>query len=324
MNEDAILRWLRSRRVAVLKGGWSSERPISLKTGAAVEAAFRRLGVKAVGIDVTPNISHVLKTKKIQFCFNALHGPFGEDGRIQGLLDILKIPYTGSGPLANAVAMNKSVAKQLFSENGVPTPKGTTIDRSDYEEKGLTALKDAFVLLQSGPVFVKPVDQGSAIGVSSAKTKGALLSAIKKALVLSHGALVERLIVGRELTVGILGDVALPVTEIIAKHDFYDFYSKYSKGGSRHLTPAPISMDQAKRAQKLAKAAFRALQCSVYGRVDVMMTARGEMFVLEVNTIPGMTDVSLFPEAAKAVGIGFDELVLRIVDLSLIARRVIR
>ncbi len=320
MKKQKILSWLKSRRVAVLRGGWSSERTISLKTGEAVLQSFRRLGVKPADIDVRPNVAQVLNKKKIQFCFNALHGPFGEDGRIQGLLDVLRIPYTGSDALASAVAMDKHLSKEIFVRAGVATPAGVTVLKSDFASKPAETYKKLHLLISKGPLFVKPIDQGSAIGVSRISKKSELTPALKKCFRLSKGALVERLIIGKELTVGILGKMPLPVTEIIAKHDFYDFYSKYSQGGSRHITPAPISKGAARRAQILALRAFQALGCTVYGRVDIMMKSEKEMFVLEINTIPGMTGTSLMPEAAAKAGIGFDDLVLKIVELSLKAR----
>jgi D-alanine-D-alanine ligase len=304
------LEWLKKQRVAVLKGGWSSERTISLKTGAAVEAAFRRLGVRVAGIDVKPTTPVDLVRRKINFCFIALHGPFGEDGRLQGCLDMLGIRYTGCGVLASAVAMDKNASKSIFRTAGVPTAPWTVVGKN---QRDFSSVKQ---LLKGGPVFVKPVDQGSAIGVSRVTSLRQWPAAFKKCAATSSDAMVERLIDGREFTVGILGDQALPVVEIVPEHDFYDFHSKYAKGGSKHLVPAPLTAAKAQELQRAALAAFRALGCTVYGRVDVMMDRSGRVNVLEVNTIPGMTSTSLLPDAAKAVGISFDQLVLKIVELS--------
>lgn len=310
MIPSSLLRWLRSHRVAVLKGGWSSERSISLKTGHAVEESFKRLKVKAVGIDVTPSIADELIHRKIKFCFLALHGPFGEDGRLQGLLDVMKIPYTGCGVMASALAMDKHQSKKAFVSDGVLTAPWVTLFRGEATDR----VKPLF---RKGPLFVKPVDQGSAIGVSRVDSIRMLPAALRLCFKSSTGALVEQLIEGRELTVGILGTTALPVVEIIPQHRFYDFHSKYAAGGSRHLTPAPLTVSQTNAAQQVALAAFRSLGCSVYGRVDIMMDKQGRMNVLEVNTIPGMTSTSLLPDAARAAGYSFDDLVLKIIGLSL-------
>ncbi len=304
------LRWLRSHRVAVLKGGWSRERAISLKTGASVEQALKRLGVKFQSIDVNKNIISTLQKRRIQFAVIALHGTFGEDGALQCILDFLKIPYTGSGPLSSALAMDKNISKTLFVQHGVATPPWICIDKKN--ELGAVAKG-----IKSFPVFVKPADQGSAIGVGSAKNARELSRLAKNCFRLSTRVLVEQMIVGRELTVGILGNKALPVVEIKPSHAFYDFHSKYAAGGSVHVTPAPLSAAKTKHIQKIAQRAFRALGCAVYGRVDVMLTKTGRPMVLEVNTIPGMTATSLLPDAARAAGINFDQLVLEICRLSL-------
>lgn len=316
MTRASLLQWLRHHRVAVLKGGWSKERAISLKTGQAVEAALRRLKIPVIGIDVRPDIAVTLIKKKIQFCFIALHGPFGEDGRLQASLDALKIPYTGSGALASAIAMDKDLSKRSFSAAGVATAPWVTVYRKGKFQIQNSKFK-ILNLLKQGPVFIKPVDQGSAIGVSRVTSAAQLQKALNACFRVSHGALVERLIEGREFTVGILGRRPLPVVEIIPKHNFYDFHSKYAKGGSKHLVPAALTMKQTKTVQQLALKAFQALECTVYGRVDLMMDKKERFFVLEVNTIPGMTSTSLLPDAARAAGLSFDDLVLEIVRLSI-------
>ncbi|OVE78432.1 hypothetical protein BVX98_00280 [bacterium F11] len=308
-----ILRWLGRRRVAVLKGGWSRERAISLKTGQAVEQAFRRLGVRFASIDVQGNIEEVLKKKNPHFAFLCLHGTFGEDGQVQNLLDRLKILYNGSGALASSLAMNKASSKALLQEIGVPTPPWVLVSKNWFLENSMQASKEARRLLAKGPVFIKPVDQGSAIGVTQVTRPHQLSQALTTCFSVSDQALVEGFIKGRELTVGILGSNPLPVVEIVPEHSFYDYHSKYAKGGSRHLVPAHLSVRSARLAQKLALKTFRGLGCSAYGRVDIMMRPNGQMMVLEMNTLPGLTKVSLLPDAARASGIPFDELVLRIV-----------
>lgn len=303
----STLSWLKSHRVAVLKGGWSRERPISLKTGAAVECAFRRLGVRPVSIDVTPRIDVVLAKKKIQFCFIALHGTFGEDGGIQSILELMKIPYTGSGPLTSGIAMNKDLSKKLFQQAGVPTPKSLLLEKSRRADR----------VSMRFPLFVKPNDQGSAIGASRAQNKMELKRALETCFKVSDHALIEEFIAGRELTVGILGDRLLPIIEIVPEHAFYDFHSKYAPGGSRHLVPARVVSAVAALVRRLSRRAFDALACDVYGRVDLIVTPKNKVYVLEVNTVPGMTATSLLPDAARAVGISFDQLVLKICELSL-------
>jgi D-alanine-D-alanine ligase len=317
MNQASLIQWLKSKRVAVLKGGWSRERSISLKTGAAVEDSFRRMGIPALGIDVRPSIFEDLRKKKIEFCFIALHGAFGEDGRIQSGLDILKIPYTGSGALASGLAMDKDLSKKIFVQSGVPTPEWMTILKSQFKSDPDGVLNHVRPWLRKTALFVKPFDQGSAIGVFKIENSRQLGRALKSCFAFSEAALVEKFVPGRELTVSILGDQALPVVEIIPEHAFYDFHSKYAKGGSRHVVPAPISERAAKQAQAIALKAFQSLKCSVYGRVDILMRKDGRLTVLEVNTIPGMTATSLLPDAARAAGMSFDELVIKIIQYSL-------
>ncbi len=317
MNYMLLIRWLQARRIAVLKGGSSSEREISLKTGAAVLQAFKRLGIRAVGIDVQSNLPEVLRKKRIQFCFNALHGTNGEDGRVQGCLDVMGLPYTGEGVFASAVAMDKHLSKTLFKKNGVPTAPWMLVHRLDYLRSKKEVLAAVRRFMTRGPLFIKPNDQGSAIGVSKVERPREIDKALKACFALSSGAMVERFVTGRELTVGILGECVLPVIEIIPQHSFYDFHSKYAKGGSKHIVPAPLSRMMSMRAQVLALKAFQAIPCSVYGRVDLLLQPNGQMKVLEVNTIPGMTTTSLLPDAAKAAGMDFDKLVLEIIRLSL-------
>jgi len=312
----ATLKKLKGQRVAVLKGGWSRERTVSLRTGAAVETALRKLGVRVSGIDVRRDIFTRLSQARPDVAFIALHGTFGEDGCVQAGLELLKIPYTGSGPTASALAMDKAASKRLFEAARVPTPAWALIEKAAPEPGRTRAEK----LLRSGPVFVKPYDQGSAIGASRADTPRALAKAVEACFRVSSCALVERFIAGKELTIGILGPLALPVIEIVPEHAFYDYHSKYAKGGSRHLVPAPISAAAARRAKSVALAAYRSLGCTAYGRVDVLMDRRGGMWVLEANTIPGMTSTSLLPDAARAAGIGFEELVLKIIAHSLKSR----
>ena len=317
---SATRQWLKSQRVAVLKGGWSRERPISLKTGAAVEASFRRLGVPVGTIDVKRDVLDQLRRHRVSFAFLALHGAFGEDGRIQSALELLGIGYTGCGPVPSALAMDKVASKRHFAAARVPTPDWILGTRADFEKSpsGLITKVDRW--RRGRTVFVKPYDQGSAIGVNRVARRSELANALRACFRISSGALVERFIGGRELTVGIVGDQALPVIEIVPAHSFYDFHSKYAKGGSRHLVPAPLTGRVTRQVQEASRAAFRAIGGEVYGRVDVILDRSGRPWVLEVNTIPGMTATSLLPDAARSAGLSFDELVLRIVDESRRAR----
>lgn len=321
LSSSATWRWLKSRRIAVLKGGWSKERAISLKTGASVEQAFKRLNLAAVGMDVTRNIFSTLKARRIDFCFLALHGAFGEDGRLQGGLDVLQIPYTGSGALASALAMDKDLSKKIFVQSGLPTPAWQTVSHMEFERFRSETLANVSFLLKKGPLFIKPVDQGSAIGASRVDKRSDLIPALERCFRVSGRALVERFVHGRELTVAILGNTPLPVIEIIPKHRFYDFHSKYASGGSRHIVPADLTPALTRKVQHAALKAFQALTCMVYGRVDLILEPNGKITVLEVNTIPGMTNTSLLPEAAQAAGLPFDRLVLRIMEMSLKLRK---
>ncbi len=305
----SIKKKLKDKKIAVLMGGWSAEREISLMTGKAVLQALKEEEYKVIGIDLAKNIVEKLKKHRIDFVFLALHGPIGEDGRIQGLLEILGIPYTGSGPLASALAMNKIYAKQIFSQAGIPTPPWIVVDRLQVTGYRLQGLKL--------PVVVKPVAQGSAIGVSIVKKKEGLSSAIKKAKKLDKEVLIEEYIPGKEITVGILGEKTLPIIEIIPKTNFYDYQAKYAPGGSEHLIPARLEKRVAERTARIALEAHQALGCRAYSRVDLRVDGKGQSWVLEINTIPGMTKMSLLPDAARAMGISFNQLVLKIIEYSL-------
>ncbi len=304
---DGIVSALRRKKVGVLYGGWSAERSISLKSGAAVLAALKRMKIPHVGIDVTPRIAEQVRRAKVDLVFLAVHGPYGEDGRLQGLLDILGIPYTGSGARASAVAMHKPSAKRLFQTAGLPTPEWFVL------RKGETPRTPSF----KHPWVVKPASQGSAIGVHVVRRASEWVPALRSAFKLEDEILAERFIEGTEVTVGVLDRRPLPVIEIVPKHDFYDFYSKYAKGGSRHLIPARISDGTAQAVSELAVAAYGVLGCRHMARVDIMVSKSGAPFILEANTLPGLTDVSLFPDAARAAGMGFDELIAELLFLAM-------
>ena len=306
-----IRKKLQDKKIAVLMGGWSAEREISLLTGKAVLKALREsaLGGKVIGIDLDRNIVENLKKYKIDFVFLALHGPLGEDGKMQGLLEILGIPYTGSGPLASALAMNKIYAKQIFEQWGIPTPKWTVLSPITNYQLLITKLKY--------PVVVKPAAQGSTIGVTKVLKKKDLHFAIKKAMEFDQEVLIEEYIPGLEVTVGVLGEETLPIIEIVPQSKFYDYKAKYAPGGSEHIIPARLEKKVTERTAQLALEAHRSLGCRAYSRVDLRVDTKGQPWVLEINTIPGMTERSLLPEAACAIGISFNELVLKIIEYSL-------
>lgn len=299
---------LRRRRIAVLYGGKSGERSISLKSGAAVRAALKRLGVPHAGIDVSPRVAEELRRKKINLAFLAVHGTLGEDGTLQGLLDVMGIPYTGSGVLASAVCMHKPTAKLLFRSAGLPTPEGFVVT-----DAAAPFPHDRPLPL---PWVVKPASQGSALGIHFVRTPSDWAGALSSALKNDAEALVEAAVKGTEITVGVLGDRTLPVVEIVPEHDFYDFHSKYAKGGSRHIVPARIPEAVRQEAERIALAAFRAVGGKDLVRADFIVDAAGKPWLLELNTLPGMTDVSLLPDAARAAGIPFDALVLRLLEMA--------
>lgn len=296
-------------KVAVLMGGWSTEREISLKSGNAVLAALQRRGVDAHGVDAGRDVLQVLAKGGFNCVFIAWHGRGGEDGELQGALDVMQLPYTGSGVLASALGMDKWRSKMVWQAAGLPVP--------DFEL--LTAQSDfADVEQRLGlPLFVKPVNEGSSIGVNKVNTSGGTKAAYVAATKYDSLVLAERFIGGGEYTVAILGERALPAVRIVPATEFYDYEAKYCRDDTRYLCPCGLSADQEQHMQALALRAFNVLGCRGWGRVDFLLDAAGNPFVLEVNTVPGMTDHSLVPMAARAAGIEFDELVWRILECAL-------
>ena len=286
---------MKRKRIGVLMGGISEEREISLRTGGAILDALKAKGYKAVPIDAGRDLGRVLKNKKIDIAFIALHGRYGEDGCVQGLLEVMGIPYTGSGVKASAMAMDKATAKKVMLHHGVSTPASTI-----YNGKGVSKVKL--------PVVVKPASQGSAIGVSIVRKPAALKKAIAYAEGFGGGVLIERFVDGRELTVAILDGKVLPTIEIRPRKGFYDYNAKYTKGMTEFLVPAPLKKSVDRRVAREALAAYESLGCSGAARVDVMLDKLGTPYVLEVNTIPGMTSLSLFPMAAAAAGMDYPAL----------------
>lgn len=302
-------------RVGVLFGGLSAEREISLQSGAAVIAALQEAGIDHVAIDVGDNVIADIQAANIDRAFLILHGPGGEDGRIQALLEFLGIPYTGSDVASSALAMDKLRTKQLWrgvdidGKQGLSTPEFAVLTKNSDFSKVLASL--------GGDVMVKPANEGSSIGMSRVNTAADLEVAFQKAAQYQGSVLVERLIVGGEYTVGILDGEALPPIKLETNHSFYDFNAKYIAEDTRYLCPCGLSAEKEQELKMLALNAFNAVGCRGWGRVDVMADAQQNFYLLEVNTAPGMTSHSLVPMAAKAVGLSFAELVLTVLRASL-------
>jgi len=294
-------------RIAVLLGGFSSEREVSLRSGAAVAKALRSLGHEVHEVDVRDERVEALDGVRPDVVFIALHGRFGEDGGVQALLGSKRIPYTGSGPEASQVAMDKAEAKRRFASAGVPAAPDVLVRASD----GLAAA-EAAALAFGLPLVVKPVAEGSSVGVTVHHTAARLAEGLQEAFRHGGAALVERFVAGRELTVGILEDRALPVVELKPARAFYDYEAKYRDDRTVYVVDPPLAAAERDAVQAAALAAHRALGCEGFSRVDVILSREGRPCVLEVNTIPGMTDRSLLPKAARAAGIEFPALCERI------------
>ena len=282
-------------------GGPSAEREISLRTGQAVLASLLRKSYDAVPLDMDHLVAMRLRDLHAEMVFNALHGPGGEDGTIQGMLEILGLPYTGSGVQACAMAMDKAVTKALLKYHDIPVPNGIVRTRSERK----APLPRGFKF----PVVIKPLNQGSTLGISIVRQSRELGAAMELGLKYGPSVLVEEYIKGRELTVGVVNDRPLPAVEIQAPDGFYDYAAKYTAGASVYLAPAPISLSTAKLLQSLALEVHRRLGCRGATRVDFRLDARGRPFVLEINTVPGMTQTSLLPMAAKVAGLSYEALV---------------
>lgn len=293
--------------VAVVMGGPSAEREVSLNTGGAIAKALREYGYNnVVEIDFEPkNFHKQLQDNNVEVVFNAVHGMYGEDGRLQTLLEIYEVPYTGCGVLASAVCFDKIVSKRIFRDAGIPTPRGIMVGK---DENAKEIILENFSL----PVVIKPPCQGSSIGVEIVKNIEDMDKALESAFAYSKELLVEEFISGKELTVSMLqrdGEViALPIIHIAPHSGVYDFHSKYTKGETEYIVPADIDEDVTKHIQNICKDAYKVLGCSGVSRVDVMLDDNNNAYVLEINTIPGMTATSLVPKAAAAVGISFAEL----------------
>jgi D-alanine-D-alanine ligase len=309
-------------KVAVLKGGDSLERQVSLRSGARVEDALHRLGHEAVPIDVGPDLVDRLGAERPDVAFVALHGRGGEDGTVQELLELLGIPYTASGPSACIRCMDKVVAKHALRDAGVPTPDFYAFSQAAFEELGAARALPAIEERLDFPIVVKPAGQGSALGIRMASTAADVPGAIVAAFSYDTKVVLERHVAGRDLAVSVLegpvGPEALPIVEAVPQdEDFYDFESRYEIGRTRFICPAELPEAVAERAAELALESYRVLGCYGFARVDLMLDeASGELTVLEANVIPGLTDTSLLPLAAEAAGIGFEALIARVLELA--------
>jgi D-alanine-D-alanine ligase len=343
----------RKLKVAVLMGGVSSERNVSLSTGKQILESLDRDKYEVIGVDAAllpgstlpqlkgaeieadavaeardalaasaklVSVSDILDSNRQirpDVVFIALHGKYGEDGTVQGMLELLGIPYTGSGVLASALAMDKSMTKKILAAEGIPIPESFdfVVKKGEWDKTSIAQKAENI----GYPVIVKPNCQGSSFGMKKVNAPNELNIAIEQAAVYDERIIVERFLEGRELTVGVLGNdapFALPVTEIVPKNEFYDYESKYATGGSEHVVPAKISVEETARAQELALKAHKAIGCRGMSRTDIIL-CDGSMYVLEVNTIPGMTPTSLLPEAARVAGIPFAKLLDMLIEYAL-------
>lgn len=296
-------------KVGVLMGGPSAEREVSLRSGRAVLDALRAAGIDAVGVDADRTVLTRLAELAVDRVFIALHGRWGEDGVIQGALEVIGIPYTGSGVLGSALAMDKLRTKKIWMAAGIPTPE--FVETTD--EGALTTVRETLGL----PVFVKPNREGSSLGVTKVQTETALKDAWQSARALDDELFAERCIEGAELTIGILADETLPAIRLETPRTFYDYQAKYEADDTRYHCPSGLDPELEARLQVQAKRAFDVLGCYGWGRVDLMLDRNHAPYFLEVNTVPGMTDHSLVPMAARAAGLDFPQLVRRILEASL-------
>lgn len=306
-------------KVAVLYGGVSKEREVSLSSGKGIIEALEQKGHDVIGIDFHPERLEEIINLDVDCVFIGLHGKFGEDGRIQGLLDMLEIPYVGSGVLASALAMDKAKAKQIFSMHNIPVAKGISYPVS--EDTDIATLAEEINSEFQPPFVIKPNREGSTLGLTIVTEPSQVAQAVKLAAESDDHILVEDFVKGTELTVAVLGvkgkEKALPIIEIVPKNEYYDYESKYAAGGSEHIIPARINDDVAEQIQKYAVLAHQVLNCEVYSRVDFILDETGIPYILEVNTLPGMTPTSLFPDTAKTIGLNYNDMIEEFIQLTM-------
>jgi len=302
-------------RIGVIYGGESSEKEVSINTGRGIINALKLKGYEVVPIEYSADMIDQLRSSDLDVVYIALHGKFGEDGRVQGLLDILKIPYVGSGVLASSLAMDKITAKKLFAYEGLPT----ALDVILIKNKSEINIKSIVEKL-SLPVVIKPATEGSTVGLTIAEDEDEIIKGIEKAFNYDERIIVEQYLSGTEVTVAVLEDddeiKALPIIEIVPKNKFYDYESKYALGGSKHIIPARIPNNLTLEVQKNAIKAHKALGCKTLSRVDMIIT-NDIPYILEVNTLPGMTETSLYPDAAKEIGLEYADMIDLLVKITL-------
>jgi len=297
-------------KVGVLAGGISAERAISLKSGLSVYNALKDAGIDVIFLDIKRDPAKIIKKSGIKVAFIALHGRFGEDGSCQRMLEGLGIPYTGSGPKSSMLAMDKILSKEIFMKNNILIPDYTEVTKESMSKK---SLYEKFGL----PVIFKPHNEGSSVGLCLARRRQDILKSMKTAFKYSDRILAEKFVDGREITVGILAERALPVVEVIPLHNIYDFGAKYTDKKTSYIVPAKMSKKLYRKAGRLAIIAHKALGCKDFSRVDMKMTPNGDFYILEINTIPGLTERSLLPKAALAAGITFKDLCVKLLNLAL-------
>lgn len=302
-------------KIGVFMGGPSTEREISLASGKAVYESLNQAGLNVAAMDIKTDGKEenirLIKSQKINLAFIALHGRFGEDGQIQEILDTLKVPYTGSGALASRLAMDKIASRKIFEASALHVPRYKTEDKPSYNANWI-ALHNDFTL----PLVVKPATHGSSIGLSVVDREGYLDKSVDLAFSFDERIIIEEYIRGREVTVGILGELALPVIEIIPKKRFFDYEAKYRAGMADYVVPAELEDAIAQNIQEAALSAHKLLGCYGCSRVDMILSSDNIPFVLEVNTIPGLTKTSLLPKAAKVAGIDFSQLCIKLIQLA--------
>lgn len=296
---------MKQKRIAVVVGGPSSEAEVSRNTGAAIADALTSKGYAVETIELVPQqLVETLKEKKIDVVFNALHGRYGEDGVLQGLCEMMGLPYTGPGVMASAVGMSKVMSKCAFQGAGIPTSPFAYY----FSSQGLDVIADDIVSRFDLPLVIKSSAQGSTIGTVIVSEISEIRPALEEAFRYGPAIIAEAFLDGEEFTVAVMDDMAMPVIQIVSRTGRYDYYSKYTPGAAQHLCPAPISPELTETMQNLALQVFHLCQCSGVARVDIMTNSQGEPFVLEINTVPGMTATSLVPDAARAMGLSFEDL----------------
>jgi len=305
---------LTNKRIGVLMGGISSEREVSLRSGKAIYTALKEMGYDAVAIDVGRDVVDAIRRERMEVAFIALHGGWGENGAIQGLLEIMGIPYTGSGVLASALAMDKIASRNIFEQQGLRVPHYRVLYK---EDQGLKTLEAGLRL----PVVIKPSSEGSSIGVSIVYKGEELKEAIETAFRYDDRVIIEEFIDGKEIHVGILGDRALGAIEVRPKQGFYSYEAKYTEGLTDYIYPPGLNDKEYNESLEAGLKAHKALGCDGATRVDLRVDKEGTPYILEVNTLPGMTATSLLPKIAKGAGIGFNELIEDILRLALRKRR---